>query len=240
MFRGLYVLGVTPARAGSKRVVGKNIRPFMGRPLLTYAVEALAKSRYIDSVVLSTDDPVYAAAGAAHGAQTPSLRPAALADDKARLFEVMAYEMREHEKRIGRAVDVVVSVQASAPLLRPETIDALVELTSRDGVEAAGTTSLITQGHPYLARRREEDGALTEFLDLPEGTPRYPSQVRPSLEYFNGCAFARRRVMLDPPDASTNALGARPQGLPMADEEAVNIDTEFDFKLATLLYSERN
>ncbi len=240
MIESLYVLGITPARAGSKRVKGKNTRSIGGRPLLSFAIDTLVKSAYVDAVILSTDDAKMAEVGAAYGAETPELRPAELSNDKARLFDVFSHELHAHEKRSGRRVDIVVSVQASAPLVTTATIDALVELCAQPEVSACGTTTLIQHGHPYIARARNANGELVEYLDLPAGTPRYPSQSRPNLEYFDGCAFARRRHMLTPPDPTTNALGPRPHGLRIEEQESVNIDTEFDLQLAELLLEKRN
>lgn len=239
MMNDLYVLGVTPARAGSKRVPRKNGRLLAGRPLLTYSIEALCASKHVDAVILSTDDEEFAAKGAEYGAKTLALRPSELSNDRARLFEVLAHELNSYEAYIGRKVDIVVSAQASAPLVRPETIDAVVELCANDGVEAVGTTSVIVHGHPYLARRRRRDGSLEEAFALGDDVARYPSQVRPEFEYFDGCVFARRRAMLAPPDPQTNALGNKPHGVRSKEDESINIDTEFDFKLAEFFMSGR-
>ncbi|MEZ5203439.1 MAG: acylneuraminate cytidylyltransferase family protein [Acidimicrobiales bacterium] len=76
------VLGLVPARAGSKGLPGKNVRPFLGRPLLAWSVEAGLRATTVSRVVLTTDSEEYAEVGRAAGAEVPFLRPAELAGDE--------------------------------------------------------------------------------------------------------------------------------------------------------------
>src|SRR3989304_1142328 len=75
------ILGLVLARAGSKSVPRKNIRQLAGRPMLAYTIEEALKSKRIDRLLLSTESPEIAALGRDLGAETPFLRPAALAED---------------------------------------------------------------------------------------------------------------------------------------------------------------
>ena len=74
-------LCVIPARGGSKRIPRKNIRPFCGKPILAYSIEAALETGLFDRVMVSTDDDEIAAVALAHGAEVPFLRPRELADD---------------------------------------------------------------------------------------------------------------------------------------------------------------
>jgi N-acylneuraminate cytidylyltransferase len=75
------IVAIIPARGGSKRIPGKNIKPFFGKPLLAYPIAAALATGLFDAVVVSTDDPAIAAVAREWGAQTPFSRPAELADD---------------------------------------------------------------------------------------------------------------------------------------------------------------
>jgi len=74
-------VAIIPARGGSKRIPGKNIKPFLGRPIISYSIEAAIKSRLFDKVVVSTDSDEIASIAIKYGAEVPFMRPANLADD---------------------------------------------------------------------------------------------------------------------------------------------------------------
>src|SRR6185503_578849 len=86
---GMHVLAVIPARAGSKGIPGKNIRPLNGRPLLAYSVDAARESRTVTRVVVSTDDEEIARVAREAGAEVPFLRPAALAGDAVPMLDTL-------------------------------------------------------------------------------------------------------------------------------------------------------
>lgn len=87
-------LAVIPARGGSKRIPRKNIRPFCGRPIIAWPIEAAKRSALFDHVLVSTDDDEIAAVAGRCGAEAPFRRPAALADDHAGTVEVMGHAVR--------------------------------------------------------------------------------------------------------------------------------------------------
>ncbi len=86
---------------GSKRIPGKNVRPFAGRPIIAYSIAAALESELFDRVIVSTDSAEIAALARDHGAETPFLRPAALADDFTGTNAVVAHAMTELEQRWG-------------------------------------------------------------------------------------------------------------------------------------------
>mgnify|MGYP003462782716 FL=1 len=106
MIDGLRVLALIPARGGSKGLPGKNIRPVGGRPLLTWTIHAARTSRYVDRLVLSSDDPAIIAVAEHEGCEVPFRRDAALATDEASSADVVL-------DAIGRLPghDVVVLLQ---------------------------------------------------------------------------------------------------------------------------------
>lgn len=119
-------LAVIPARGGSKRIPRKNTRSFCGKPMLVWSIEAALSSGCFDQVVVSTDDPEIAEIARLHGASTPFLRPATLADDYTGTNAVVVHAM-EHFEAQGQVMDFVACIYATAPFLRPEVIQQGLE-----------------------------------------------------------------------------------------------------------------
>ena len=115
-------LALIPARAGSKRVPGKNVRRFHGRPMIAHSIEAALRSASIERVWVSTDDAELARTARDLGAETPFLRPAEIADDHAPVGEAVAHAVRE-ARAAGLDVTEVCLVYATAPLIEAVDID---------------------------------------------------------------------------------------------------------------------
>jgi pseudaminic acid cytidylyltransferase len=110
-------LCVIPARGGSKRIPGKNIRPFAGRPMIEWSIEAALASGCFDRVIVSTDDDEIAAVGRAAGAEVPFRRPAALSDDHAGTLAVMRHAI-DRQAADGAEPSTVCCLYATAPFVR--------------------------------------------------------------------------------------------------------------------------
>jgi CMP-N-acetylneuraminic acid synthetase len=114
-------VALVPARAGSKRVPGKNIRALGGHPLLAYTIAAARDSRIFDSIVVSTESPEIADIARHYGAETPFLRPAHLAADLSPDIEWVSYTLDGLEAA-GRRYDCFSLLRPTSPFRRPETI----------------------------------------------------------------------------------------------------------------------
>lgn len=132
-------VAVLPARGGSKRIPRKNIRPFHGRPMLAWPIRAAQASGLFDRIVVSTDDAEIAEVARAWGAETPFLRPAALADDHATTMAVIQHALES----LGGEFDHLCCIYPTAPLLAPSFLSAGIEaLAARpDKSYALGVTS---------------------------------------------------------------------------------------------------
>lgn len=124
-------LAVIPARGGSKRIPRKNIRPFGGKPMIAWSIEAAFQSGCFDQVVVSTDDAEIADVARAHGADVPFMRPAELSDDHTGTIPVIRHAI-DWFQRQGAAPEKVCCIYATAPFVRSEDI--------RKGLEILGTT----------------------------------------------------------------------------------------------------
>jgi pseudaminic acid cytidylyltransferase len=110
-------IAVIPARGGSKRIPGKNIKPFYGRPILAWSIEAAKSSGMFDHVIVSTDDDEIAEVAKQWGAEVPFMRPAVLSDDFVGAIEVIAHATRWYLDH-GYHLDAVCCIFATAPFLR--------------------------------------------------------------------------------------------------------------------------
>lgn len=134
-------LAVIPARGGSKRIPRKNIRPFCGKPMITWAIDAARSSDCFDRIVVSTDDQEVAEIARAAGAEVPFMRPAELSGDHAATAPVIAHAIEWHRAR-GQAPGEVCCIYATAPFLRPSDIrQGLETLRSSGAVFAFSVTS---------------------------------------------------------------------------------------------------
>jgi pseudaminic acid cytidylyltransferase len=116
------IVAVIPARGGSKRVPGKNVKLFDGKPIIHWPIEAAIKSGLFDHVVVSTDDKEIARVARLAGAKTPFMRPEALADDHTPLRPVLRHAILECERTFGKTVSTMCSILATASLLRAEDL----------------------------------------------------------------------------------------------------------------------
>lgn len=163
---GERVLGLVPARGGSKGVPGKNVRLLAGRPLLAYTAAAARDSGVIDRVVLSTDSEAIAAVGRELGLEVPFLRPAALSGDDAPMLPVLTHALEALDAG-GWHAGIVVLLQPTSPLRRPEHIREAVRLLRETGADSVVTVVEVPRHLSPDYVMRIDGGALRPFL--PDG-----------------------------------------------------------------------
>jgi len=224
MIAGRKVVAVITARGGSKGLPRKNVLPLGGKPLIAWTVEAAKASRYVDRVVLSSDDPEIIAAAVAAGAEAPFVRPAELAGDAAGSVDVMLHAL----DAIGAESDLAVLLQPTSPLRRAADIDACVEAC------AAGATSCVTVTEaakpPFWMFFRTADGRLNRVVEPPPGAHR--RQDLPPAFVVNGAVYV---VAVEWFRAERTFVDANTRSVIMPPERSVDIDTATDFALAACL-----
>lgn len=109
-------LAVIPARGGSKRIPGKNLRDFFGKPIIAYSIETALESRLFDHVIVSTDDDKISSAARKLGAEVPFVRPARISDDHTGTNEVVKHAIQWYQQR-GHDVSLVCCIYATAPFV---------------------------------------------------------------------------------------------------------------------------
>ena len=164
MIEGYKVLALVPARRGSKGLALKNIRPLQGKPLLAWPIEAARSSKYVDRVVVSTDDAVFAAIARAAGAATPFLRPAELANDTAPSIAFILHALDSLEAA-GERYDYLAMLEPTSPLTEAEDIDAALETLIERRADAdaiVGVTAMVS-AHPAFAVRLDSNGLMQPY-----------------------------------------------------------------------------
>jgi N-acylneuraminate cytidylyltransferase len=129
-------LAVIPARGGSKRIPRKNIKPFCGKPMIAWSIEAALQSACFDQVTVSTDDAEIAEVARMHGASVPFMRPAELSDDHTGTIPVIAHAI-EWFRQQGDAPGQVCCIYATAPFVRAEDIQQGLRVREQTGSDYA-------------------------------------------------------------------------------------------------------
>lgn len=133
-------IAVIPARGGSKRIPRKNIKHFLGKPIIAYSIESAMKSGVFDKVIVSTDCEEITLVAREYGAEVPFLRPTKLSDDFSGTTEVVAHAVKWYQDQ-NIQVDLVCCIYATAPFLRPETIIEGLELVNNCDKQYAFTVT---------------------------------------------------------------------------------------------------
>ena len=193
------VLGLIPARGGSKSLPRKNVRLLAGRPLIVHSIEAARASRTIDRVVVSTDDEEIAETARRHGAEVPFLRPVRLAEDDTPDLPVFRHALEWFDEHEGWQPELIVQLRPTSPLRRPEDIDRAVEMLD-DRPKADSVRSVAEPlENPYKMWSVTADQWLAPILtsDLREAF-NLPRQLLPAVFWQTGAIDAtRRRTIMD-------------------------------------------
>jgi len=162
-------LAVIPARGGSKRIPGKNIKQFCGKPMIAWSIEAALRSKCFDKVVVSTDDPKIAQISAQYGAEVPFMRPDELSDDYTGTTPVIQHAIKWHQQN-GLSPDNVCCVYATAPFISPMDLSKGLEILERQKVEYV--FSATTYPFPIQRAIRLDSNGRVEMLNPDHFTTR--------------------------------------------------------------------
>lgn len=170
-------IAIIQARGGSKRIPGKNIKDFLGKPIINYTIEtALACRDIFDRVVVTTDSIEIAEIARQAGAEVPFMRPAELADDFTNTARVVEHAVRESANVYGEEIDKACCLYATAPFLREQDLRKGFELLEHNQVSSV--FSVTTFSFPIFRALRINGKGLLEMCwpeheltrsnDLPE------------------------------------------------------------------------
>lgn len=228
MQSALRVLGLVPARAGSKGIPGKNLRSLAGKPLLAYTAEAARAARSLARVVLSTEDERIAELGRRLGLDVPFRRPAELARDDAPMLPVVRHALETLEGR-GERYDAVCLLQPTSPLRRAADVDRCVARLAEGDVDAVVSVLPVPHEHNPHWVFVERDGLL--HLATGEGEPIPRRQELPPAYHRDGSVYVTRREAI----LAGSLFGRRLAGVAMDPSRHVNLDQEDDWQRAERL-----
>jgi len=191
MINNTKILGLIPARGGSKGVPGKNIKLLFGKPLIVYTIEAAKKSAYLDRLIVSTDSPEIARIAKESGAEVPFIRPAELANDTSKAIGVLKHALEFMETLDKTKYPLITYLEPPSPLRIAGDIDACIELFANGDGDSAVSVQEANQFHPILMKKIENGLLKPIWKEEPEGTPR--QHFSPKAYMRNGAVYVFRR-----------------------------------------------
>ncbi len=229
MIEGKTLLGIIPARGGSKGVPRKNLREVGGRPMIAWGIEAAARSRYLDRTVVSTEDAEIAEVARRHGGDVPLMRPAELARDDSPLEPAILHMLDS----LPDSYDYLVLMEPTVPLKSAEDIDGCISLCLARDAPACVAVSEPPQPPHWMvtldARQRIEFVLGTETLSLRR-------QELPKAYTVSGAAYVARTEFYR---AKRTFFDARTVGYVTPPWRSWDVDTELDLAVVNAILANR-
>jgi N-acylneuraminate cytidylyltransferase len=220
MIAGKTVLAIIPARGGSKGVARKNIREAAGKPLIAWTIEEARKSKYIDRLVLSSDDEEIIRVAREWGCEVPFVRPAALAQDETPGIDPVLHAMDQLPD-----YEIVVLLQTTSPLRNVSDIDGCIELCVNQGAKACVSVAEAEQS-PYWMFTVGDAGAMQPLM---QATAVYARrQDLPPAYILNGAVYVAQRDWLR---QHKTFVTDETLGYVMPQNRSLDIDTELDLQI---------
>jgi len=230
------VLGVIPARGGSKSIPRKNLADVNGRPLLSFIIEVAQEAEELDRLVVSTDDEEIATVARKWGADVPFLRPPELATDEVDLVSVVRHAMQEMD-RLGFVADAIVSLQPTSPFLESDDIDLAIQKLEDTGADSVASVLPIDHEHPFWVKRLFGDRVLpfNEYTD----ESYLQRQDLPPAFIFDGGIFVRRRRLLEEWSGRDFGLGNDVRAVVLDARKSLHIDDPLHLELVRAIMRQR-
>ena len=227
-FKKQKILAIIPARGGSKGVVRKNIRLLSDKPLIAHTIESALKSKYLDRIIVSTEDEEIFNVSKKFGVEVIE-RPNILADDKAST-ESVVIQLLGVLKKAGYVPDGIILLQPTSPLRTAEDIDSAIEIFLKNKYESV--VSVCELKHPVHWSFVIGDKYLKPIFDIKYSKKR--RQDLPKAYIPNGAIYISTRNNLL---KYKNFCHKNIMPYVMPAERSVDIDNEIDFELSKLLIS---
>lgn len=235
MFSDKKVLGVIPARGGSKSIPSKNIVHIGGKPLIYYIINTANKATedgVIDRFIVSTDSKDIAKLAKKFGAEVPFLRPKELATDTSSDLDFMKHAYLEM-KRLGFKADILVNLRPTSPFLKVDDIRNVIEIIQKSkGTSVRSVSKLPHNYHPYWLKKVLGNRAVP-FLKGYDEKKYYNRQLLPILYRLNAAVDA---VLAE--NVLKGDLYGKDMRVYIMEDDFLDINNKFDFLLADRLLKE--
>ena len=220
-------LCIIPARGGSKRIPRKNIKPFMGRPIMAYSIEAAKASGLFDEVMVSTDDEEFAEVARQFGASVPFLRSEATANDFAGTEDVILEVINEYQK-LGQEFDNICCLYSTAPFVTAERLKEGFSLLG-DNVDAAFT--VVQYSYPVQRSLKKTDTGYVE-MNFPQYYDARSQDLEPIYHDAGQFYFLKTKSFRD----EFTLWCKRTAPLVLSELEVQDLDTLTDWQLAEMKF----
>jgi CMP-N,N'-diacetyllegionaminic acid synthase len=222
------LLCLIPARGGSKGIFRKNIKSLSGKPLIAWTIDAAKQSKYIDEVVVSTDDIEIAEIAKQYGAKVPFLRPNQLATDEALIIDVITHTLKQLPR-----FDWLLLLQPTSPLRTTSDIEGIIKFCKDNKSPSAASICEVSK-HPYWMYQKDERFRLQPFIiGHPEITRR---QELPKAYSLNGALYLAK---IDWLLKQKSFIGKETLGFVMSLEKSADLDTIEDWNWAEYLIKKK-
>lgn len=221
-------LAIIPARGGSKRIPHKNVRPFCGKPIIAYSIEAANSSQLFDEVMVSTDDSAIADIARQYGASVPFLRSAAASTDHATTAEVLL-EVVEQYKKAEKEFAYICCIYPTAPFVTAEKLQTAFQLLLEK--EADALIPVVPFSYPPLRGLKVDNGNLR--MKWPENASVRTQDLEPLYHDCGQFYLIRTDALMK--ERTLFCKSTAPMHL--SELEVQDIDNEEDWKLAEQKYS---
>jgi len=223
------LLAIIPARGGSKRLPRKNILDLAGKPLIAWTIESALGTKYIDRVVVSTDDQDIADVSIKYGADIPFIRPDELATDEATSIDVVLHLLKRLEM-CNEYYDYIILLQPTSPLRTTKNIDEAVELLQIKKKDAVISVCEVEHS-PLWCNTVPESGDLSNFLE--DSVLNQRSQDLDQYYRLNGAIYLCNTNRLK--EEKTFFFKSDCTAYIMANEQSVDIDSKMDLLQALVV-----
>jgi len=215
-------VAIIPARGGSKRIPRKNIRDFLGKPIIAYSIEVALESGLFEEVMVSTDDEEIAELSKKYEAKIPFMRSKKTADDYATLSDVVE-EVIEEYRKIQRTFDNICCILPTAPLVSTPLLKKGLSLLSENNVDSV--RPVVRFSYPIQRAVKMNNGLLEMFN--PEHAKTRSQDLEPAFHdagQFYWMNFDK------------GLKGEKKIGFEVPEHVVQDIDTEEDWKIAELKF----
>ena len=218
---------IIPARGGSKRIGRKNVKLFMGKPMLAYAVEACLATNIFDEVMVSTDDKEISEIARDYGAKVPFMRSHKTSNDFASTNDVLLEVILEYQ-RINKKLDTLCCVYPCVPFLNKETLEKAYDAFTNSDCDAL--MPVVKYPTPIQRAFRSTEEGFLEFRE-PENAMKRSQDLEPM--YYGVGMFYFKKV---DEFVLNNGLSKKISYIEIDEMQAQDIDSERDWEIAELKY----
>lgn len=225
----MYVLGIIPARGGSKSIPKKNIRLLAGKPLIAYTIEVAKECKMLDRTIVSTDSVEIAEVAKKYGGYVPFIRPNDLSLDDTPMVPVLQHAVSFIENKNNIHVDVIVLLDPTSPFRRVEDIEACIQKLEHENADSVVAVCEV-EHNPYFVMMELNDDRLVPLIKSDKVITR--RQDAPDVYRLNAAIYAvKRDVLMNKNKIFTDDTMA----VIMPQKLSAHIDHEIDFEFVEFL-----